>query len=96
MKIKPLGNNVVIKVIETENKTAGGILIPEIVKELKRSISGNVIAIGPDVSSIKIGDEIIFNTLKIKGIKIDSEEYHILKDYDILAKYEKDNNKLKK
>ena len=86
MKIRPLRDNVLIRIIEEPKEIESGIIIADTVKEFKKSIEGEVIAIGLQVDNVKVGDKIIFNTIKVNNVKIDNKEYYILKDFDILAK----------
>lgn len=86
MKIKPLRDNVVVKIIDEENKTKSGIIIADTVEKLKKSIEGEIIAIGPNVCGVKVGNCVIFNTIGIQNIKINKKEYYILREMNILAK----------
>lgn len=92
MKVNPLQDRVVIKRLEEEEKTKGGIIIPDAAKEKPQE--GRVVAVGsgkmtekgkrvtPDV---KVGDKILFGKYSGTDIKIDGEEHLILKEEDILA-----------
>ncbi len=92
MKLKPLGDKVLVKRVEAEEKTAGGIVLPDTAKEKPKR--GKVIAVGegklsedgsrckPQVSK---GDEIIFASYAGTEIKLDGEEYLIMDESDILA-----------
>lgn len=90
MKLKPLGDRVVIKLVEAEEKTKSGIVLPSSAKEQPQM--AEVIAIGPDIlndekkkDQIKVNDKVIFSKYAGTEVKIDGEEYTILKLNDILA-----------
>ncbi len=88
--IKPLGDRVVIKKLEAEEKTASGIVLPGQAKE--RPQVAEVVAVGPgteDVEMIvKVGDNVIFSQYAGTEVKYDGEEYTILSQKDILATVE--------
>lgn len=85
--IKPLGDRVVIKLMEAEEKTASGIVLPSQAKE-KPQIA-EVVAVGPgskDVEmTVEIGDKVVFSKFSGSEIKYDGEEYLILSHDDLLA-----------
>ena len=90
MNIKPLGDRVVIKMIEVEEKTKSGIVLPSSAKEEPQM--AEVVAIGPDIENdekkseqVKIGDKVIFSKYSGTEVKLDKEEYTIVKLNDILA-----------
>jgi len=85
-KIKPLGDNVLVKMKKQEKKTQSGIVLPDTADDEKPQI-GEVIAVGDDSKKIKVkaGEKIIFAKYSGTEIKIDNEEYLILKSEDILA-----------
>lgn len=92
MQVKPLRENVLIKRVEEENKTAGGIILPDTAKE--KPSEGVVIAAGegprtPDGKilpmSVKVGDHILFSKWSGTEIKVDGEPHLIIKEGDILA-----------
>ncbi len=90
MNLKPLGDRVVIKKLEAEEKTKSGIVLPSSAKEQPQM--AKVIAIGADIlndekkkDQIKEGDTVIFSQYAGTEVKIDGEEYTILKLNDILA-----------
>ncbi len=91
MKIKPIGDNVLIEPIKKENKTDSGILLPEDSQE--KSEQGKVIAVGPGKRvkdkiyplDIKVGDRVIFTQYGPNEIKIDGKKYLIAKESDVLA-----------
>ncbi len=92
MKIKPLGDKVLVKRLEAEEVTAGGIVLPDTAKEKPKE--GKVIALGrgrelKDGSfapfAVKTGDKIIFSSYAGTEVKINGEEYLIMNEEDILA-----------
>ncbi len=87
MKIKPLGDRVVVKMVEMETKTAGGIFIPQTAQE--KTQEGVVIAVGDDEAiKVKANDRVIYDKYAGTTIKVGGEEQLILKNSDILAKVE--------
>jgi len=96
MKLKPLDDGVVIKPAEAEDKTAGGIYLPDMAQE-KPQI-GKVVAIGPgklldngkrSPMNIKKNDDVIFPKYMGSDVEIDGVKYVILKEQDILGIVEK-------
>ena len=91
MKIRPLADIVVIKKVEAEEKTTSGIILPGSAKEQPQM--AQVIEVGPggfvDGNEIKmeveVGDKVIYSKYAGNEVKIDSEEYIILRQSDILA-----------
>jgi chaperonin GroES len=92
MKYKPLQDRVVIKRLEEEEKTKGGIIIPDAAKEKPQE--GRVVAVGSGkmtekgqrvTPEVKPGDKILFGKYSGTDIKIDGEEHLILREDDILA-----------
>jgi chaperonin GroES len=85
MKVKPLSDRVLIKVQESETKTAGGIIIPQTAQE--KTQTGVVIAVGTDKDVIKVkdGDKVMYDKYAGTQIKIDGAEHLIVKMADILA-----------
>jgi chaperonin GroES len=87
MNIKPLGNRVLIKRKKAEEKTKGGIYIPDSAKE--KTTEGKVIAIGEgDAIKLKVGDKVMFESYGGTDITIDNESYTIMDMKDIIAKIE--------
>jgi len=93
VKLRPLADRVVVKPIEREEVTKGGIVLPDTVKEKPQE--GEVIAVGPGRLSedgkriamdVKVGDRIIYSKYGGTEITIDDEELMILRESDILAK----------
>ncbi len=85
MKITPLGDRVLVKISESEEKTKGGLYIPQTAQE--KTQTGVVSAIGDDkdVIKVKIGQKIMYDKYAGTSIKIDGEEFLILKANDIIA-----------
>ncbi len=90
--LKPLGDRVVVKVSEAEEKTKGGIIIPDTAKE--RPQEGEVVAVGPGrvldngqrvPLEVKAGDKVIFSKYGGTEIKVDEVEYLIVRESDLLA-----------
>jgi chaperonin GroES len=92
MKVKPLQDRVLIKRVEEEQKTKGGIIIPDSAKEKPQE--GLVVAVGPGkvtdagnrvAPEVKAGDRILFGKYSGTDIKVDGVEHLILREDDILA-----------
>ncbi len=92
MKVKPLQDRLVVKRIEEEEKTKGGIIIPDAAKEKPQE--GRVVAIGDGkvlengqkvALSVKVGDKVLFGKYSGTEIKIDGEEHLILREDDVFA-----------
>ncbi len=92
-KLKPLADRVVIRPIEREEVTKGGIILPDTAREKPQE--GEIIAVGPGRLSddgkpikmdVKVGDRVIYARYAGTEIKIDDEELVILRESDILAK----------
>jgi chaperonin GroES len=92
MKFRPLGDRVLVKRIEEESKTKGGIIIPDTVKE--KPSEGEVIAVGPGArddsgkivpTELKKGDRILFGKWSGTEVKIDGEDLLIMKESDVLG-----------
>jgi chaperonin GroES len=92
MRFSPLHDRVVIKRIEEEAKTAGGIIIPDTAKEKPQQ--GEVIAVGPGARDeagkinpldVKVGDRVLFGKWSGSEVKIDGEDLLIMKESDILG-----------
>lgn len=84
MKIKPLGDRVLVKMVEGETKTAGGIYIPQTAQE--KTQEGVVLAVGDDESiKVKAKDRVLYDKYAGSTIKINGEEQLIVKMSDILA-----------
>ena len=87
VKIKPLGDRVVVKAAEAETKTAGGIIIPDSAKEKPQK--GTVVAVGPgkkdEPTTVKVGDSVLYGKYSGTEITIEGTEYLIMKETDIFA-----------
>ncbi|MGI6433181.1 MAG: co-chaperone GroES [Sphaerochaetaceae bacterium] len=84
MTIKPLGDRVLVKIEQGEEKTAGGIFIPQTAQE--KTQVGNVAAIGDDESiTVKVGDRVMYDKYAGTSVSQDGTEYLILHMSDILA-----------
>ncbi|HHF98860.1 MAG TPA: co-chaperone GroES [Candidatus Aerophobetes bacterium] len=88
MNIRPLGERIVVKPQKQEEKTQGGIYLPETATKEKPQ-QGEVIAVGPDFKGVKKGDIVIFAKYGGTEVKIDGEEYLVLGEDDVLAVLEK-------
>src|SRR5256885_8729982 len=93
MNLQPLGDRLIVEVLEEEETTASGIVLPDTAKEKPQR--GRVLAVGPgprdeDGNHVKMdideGDEIIFSKYGGTEIKIGTDEYLILRESDVLAK----------
>jgi chaperonin GroES len=102
MKFRPLHDRVVVKRIDAEEKSAGGIIIPDTAKE--KPSQGEVIAVGPggrDESGklvpleLKAGDRILFGKWSGTEVKIDGVEYLIMKESDVMGILEDTQTKRK-
>ena len=92
MKFRPLHDRVVVKRVEEEGKTKGGIIIPDTAKE--KPMQGQVVAVGPggrDESGklipidLKTGDKVLFGKWSGTEVKLDGEELLIMKESDIMG-----------
>lgn len=92
MKTKPLGEKILVKRFEAEEKTAGGILLPDAAKEKPKE--GKIIALGDGKLldsgkrarfQVKKGDKVVFTSYAGTEIDIDGEEYLLMSEDDILA-----------
>jgi chaperonin GroES len=92
MKFRPLHDRVVVRRVEEESKTAGGIIIPDSAQE--KPSQGEVIAVGPGARGddgkiiapdVKVGDRVIFGKWSGTEVKIDGEDLLIMKESDIMG-----------
>ena len=85
MKVKPLGDRLIVKLEKSETKSAGGIIIPD--TALEKTQVGLVVAVGDDKDAIKVktGEKVMYDKYTGTQIKIAGEEHLILKMSDILA-----------
>ena len=92
MKFRPLHDRVVVKRIDAEEKTAGGIIIPDTAKE--KPMEGEIIAAGPGARNeagqllpldVKVGDRILFGKWSGTEIRLDGEDLLIMKESDVMG-----------
>ena len=92
MKFRPLHDRVVVRRLDAEEKTAGGIIIPDTAKE--KPMEGEIVAAGPGARNeqgqlvaldVKAGDRVLFGKWSGTEVKIDGEELIIMKESDILG-----------
>ena len=92
MKFRPLHDRVVVKRIDAEQKSAGGIIIPDTAKEKPQE--GEVVAVGPGARNergeliaidLKVGDRVLFGKWSGTEVKIDGQELLIMKESDIMG-----------
>jgi len=94
-KIKPLGDKILVEVLEADEKTKGGIILPDTAKEEKSE--GKVVSVGPgkvlesgkiQPLEVKAGDKVIFGKYSGDEILIDGRKHKIIKETEVLAVYE--------
>lgn len=92
IKIKPLADRVVVKALPAEEKTAGGLYIPDTAKE--KPVQGEIIAVGPgkvtddgkrQSPEVKVGDVVLYGKYSGTEVTIGSEEYLIMRESDIFG-----------
>src|SRR4029077_4937344 len=92
MKFRPLHDRVVVKRIEEEQKTKGGILIPDTAKE--KPMQGEILAVGPGARNedgdlipmgVSVGDRVLFGKWSGTEVKLDGDELMIMKESDIMG-----------
>ena len=92
MKLKPLGNRVVIEPSEAEEKTKGGIYVPDTARE--KPVIGKVVAVGPGRTSdegkkipmqVKVGNNVLYGKYSGTEVTVEGKEYLIMKEEDIFA-----------
>lgn len=81
--IKPLADRVVAVREAAQTKTASGIYLPDTSKE--KPAMATVVAVGPDVETLKIGDKIVYKEYATTELKVDGTEYLLVKEEDVLA-----------
>src|SRR5271166_1859405 len=93
LKIHPLDDRVVVEPLEAEEKTAGGILLPDTAQQKPQR--GKIVAVGPGkvrdngertALSVKVGDEILYGKYAGNEVEVNGKEFKILRESDILAK----------
>jgi chaperonin GroES len=96
MKIRPLGDRILVERLEEENKTKGGIIIPDTAKE--KPIEGRIVAVGSGKKTddgklipldVKVGDKVLFGKYGGTDIKLDNVDYLIMREDEILGIIEK-------
>ena len=94
LKLRPLDDRVVVQPMEAEEKTAGGIVLPDAAQEKPQR--GKIVAVGPGrlldsgnrgELSVAVGDEVIFGKYGGTEVEVDGQEVKILRESDILAKF---------
>ena len=92
MKIKPLSDRVVIKPAPAEEKTKGGIILPDTAKE--KPVVGEIVAVGPGKTTddgkrvameLKVGDKVLYGKYSGTEVTVEGEEYLIMREADIFA-----------
>jgi chaperonin GroES len=92
MNIRPLNDRILVKRLESEEKTAGGIIIPDSAKE--KPAEGEIVAVGPGkmtdkgervAMDVKAGDRVLFSKYGGTDVKIDGQDYLIMREDDILG-----------
>ena len=92
MSFRPLHDRVLVKRVEEEEKTSGGIIIPDTAKE--KPSQGEVIAVGPGARDedgkrvepdVKVGDKVLFGKWSGTEVKVDGQDYLIMKESDIMG-----------
>src|SRR4051794_39740438 len=93
IKVRPLEDRVVVEPLEAEEKTAGGILLPDTAKQKPQR--GKIVAVGPGRTrdngektalAVKVGDEILYGKYSGSDVEVNGKELKILRESDILAK----------
>ncbi len=91
MKLKPLGDRIIVKPVTEEEVTKSGIVLPDTVDKEKKE-EGEVIAIGDGEKvkklNLKVGNKVIFGKYSGEEVKLEEVEYKVLKEEDVLAKVE--------
>ncbi len=87
MNVKPLADRVLVKPVEAEEKTVGGIIIPDSAKE--KPLQGNVLAVGCGTKDeqmvLKVGDRVLYGKYAGTELELDGEKFLIMRQNDILA-----------
>jgi len=87
MKLQPINGRILVKPLEAKDKTSGGIHLPDTAKEKLQE--GKVIAVAEDATDeVAVGDRIIYKELGGTEVKVEGEDYILLTEDDLLAKYE--------
>jgi len=94
MSLSPLADRIVIKALEAESKTAGGIIIPDNAKEKPQK--GEVVAVGPGKADdkgnvikmeLKVGDKVLYGKYSGTEVSVDGKDLLIMRESDVLAKF---------
>ena len=102
MRFRPLHDRVVLRRVEQDQKTAGGIIIPDTAQE--KPMEGEVLAVGPGARSedgvihaldVKVGDRVLFGKWSGTEVKLDGEELIVMKESDIMGVLVKSGSKSK-
>lgn len=92
MELRPLGDRVVVKALEAEEKTKGGIILPDTAKDKPQE--GEVMAVGPGrvlengnrvALDVKVGDRVLYSKYGGTEVKVDDVEYLVIRESDLLA-----------
>ena len=87
MKLRPINGRILVKPLEGKDKTSGGIYLPDTAKE--KFQEGEVIVVAKDATDeVVVGDHVIYKELAGTEVKIEGEDYILLTEDDLLAKYE--------
>jgi chaperonin GroES len=93
LRIRPLDDRLVVLALEAEEKTTGGILLPDTAKQKPQR--GKIVAAGPGklndkgdrmAVNVKVGDEVLYGKYSGSDVEVDGKEYKILRESDVLAK----------
>jgi len=93
LKVRPLDDRLVVEPLEAEEKTAGGILLPDTAKQKPQR--GRILAAGPGklrdsgeraALAVSVGDEVLYGKYSGSEVEVDGKEYKILRETDVLAK----------
>lgn len=83
MSLQPLADRIVLEQVESEEKTSSGIILPDSAKE--KPEQAKVVAVGPDVKGLKTGDMVLYTKYGPNEVKVDGNEYLIVKEEDVMA-----------
>lgn len=83
MNLQPLADRIVLEQVESEEKTSSGIILPDSAKE--KPEQAKVVAVGPDVKELKTGDMVLYTKYGPNEVKVDGNEYLIVKEEDVMA-----------
>lgn len=83
MNLQPLADRIVLEQLDSEEKTASGIILPDSAKE--KPSEGKVLAVGSDVKEVKVGDRVLYSKYGPNEAKVDGKELMIAKEEDVLA-----------